>query len=70
MGHENLPISHDIVNSIFKEPEMWNTLPILKKCRDIFSTNNYKGIVSNTIEKLVESVLKNRLEFFFDERQN
>ena len=74
---ELTPILVDIVNDIFKNLDVPNPMkcgilnPIHKKGKDKFLTDNYRGIViSDTFAKILEIILKNRLDKIFNTIQH
>ena len=75
--NEVSPILVEIINCIFKEADLPDELkkgvltPVLKKSKDKRIPSNYRGIVvTNCIAKVLESILKNRIDSIFDPQQN
>ena len=75
--NELTPVITDIINTIFTELDVPDELkegtltPVHKKGELKTNPWNYRGIVvTNTIMKILESILKNRIDAIFDSQQN
>ena len=74
---EIAPFLKCMINDYFRNLDVPGSLksgiltPVPKKGKDKFKPENYRGIlVSNTIMRIVESILKDRLDEIFDPLQN